>query len=81
MIQVYNCKERFGYTYLWTCNKTMQNVLFAYCEGRSCLWNMFLGWRKSHVIKTDNTEQMFFWIPSRKVNILIKLAENCEKST
>lgn len=77
---IYNCKERFGYTYLWTCNKTIQNVLFAYCEGRSVLWNMFLGWRKTHVIKTDNTEQMFFWIPSRKVNILIKLAEDCKKS-
>lgn len=80
MIQVYNCKERFGYTYLWTCNRTMQNILFAYCEGRSSLWNMFLGWRKTNKIKNDNIEQMFFWIPSRKVNILIKLAEDCEKS-
>ena len=27
MAWVYNCKERFGYTYLWTCNRTMQNIL------------------------------------------------------
>ena len=80
MIQVYNCKEHFGYTYLWTCNETMQNILFAYCEGRSTWWNMFFGWRKTCKIKIDNTEQMFFWIPSRKVNILIKLAEGCEKN-
>jgi len=75
MIQVYNCKERFGYTYLWTCDRTMQNVLFAYCEGHSFLWNMFLGWRK-----TTCKDQMFFWIPSRKVEILIRFAKDCEKN-
>lgn len=79
MAWVYNCKERFGYTYLWTCNETMQNVLSAYCEGRSFLWNMFLGWRKTRRNKADNTEQAFFWIPSRKVDILIRLAKDCEK--
>ena len=68
---VYNCKERFGYTYLWTSNKKMQDILFAYCEGRSALWRMFLGWRKS---TKDN--QIFFWIPSRKVDELLKIAEN-----
>lgn len=67
---IYNCKERFGYTYLWTANKKMQSLLFAYCEGRSALWRMFLGWRKTH----DN--QTFFWIPSRKVDELLEIAEN-----
>ena len=74
MAWVYNCKERFGYTYLWTCNETMQNILFAYCEGRSFLWNMFFGCR---VIRK---EQIFFWIPSRKVEILIRFAKDCEKT-
>lgn len=30
---IYNCKERFGYTYLWTSDKKMQSLLFAYCGG------------------------------------------------
>ena len=68
---IYNCKERFGYTYLWTCDKKMQGLLFAYCKGRSALWRMFLGWRKS---TRDN--QVFFWIPSRKVDELLEIAEN-----
>lgn len=70
MFEIYDCKERFGYTYLWTCNKKVQNILFAYCEGRSALWQMFLGWRK-----TTCKDQMFFWIPSRKLDYLIELAE------
>lgn len=65
---VYNCKERFGYTYLWTSNEKMQAILLAYCEGRSFLWNMFLGWRK-----TNKENQMFFWIPSNKVERLIAI--------
>lgn len=65
-----NCKEHFGYTYLFTCDKKMQGLLFAYCEGRSALWRMFFGWRKS---TKDN--QMFFWIPSHKVNELLEIAE------
>lgn len=68
---IHNCKKRFGYTYLWTTNKTMQSVLFAYCERRSALWRMFLGWRKS-----TKDDKMFFWIPSRKVDELLKIAKN-----
>ena len=68
---IYNCKESCGYTYLWTCNQKMQGILLAYCEGRSALWNMFFGWRK-----TSNDNQMFFWIPSHKVNELLEIAEN-----
>lgn len=67
---IYNCKKRFGYTYLWTTNKKMQGLLFAYCEGRSALWRIFLGWR---LTKHDQT---FFWIPSRKINELLEIAEN-----
>lgn len=69
-MEVYNCKERFGYTYLWTCDKKIQGILFAYCEGRSRFWNMFFGWRK-----TTKENQMFFWIPSRKVEELIEIAK------
>ena len=70
MTQIYNCKKRFGYTYMWTCNEKMQDVLFAYCEGRSGLWNMFFGWRK-----TNSQNQTFFWIPTRKLNNLIEIVE------
>ena len=69
-MQVYNCKKHFGYTYLWTCDKKIQDILFAYCEGRSCFWNMFFGWRK-----TTKENQMFFLIPSRKVKKLIEIAK------
>jgi hypothetical protein len=48
----------------------MQGLLFAYCEGRSALWRMFLGWRKT------TKDQTFFWIPSRKVDELLEIAEN-----
>ena len=65
---IYNCKERFGYTYLWTCDEKMKSILLAYCEGRSTLWRMFLGWRKT------TEEQMFFWIPSRKLDYLIEIS-------
>ena len=67
---IYNCKERFGYVYLWTCNEKMQNILHAYCEGRSALWRMFLGWRK-----TDSENQQFFWIPKNKIDFLMELGE------
>lgn len=63
-------KECFGYTYLWTVNKKLQGLLLAYCEGRSALWRMFLGWRKSTNYK------MFFWIPSQKLDELLEIAEN-----
>lgn len=67
---IYNCKEHLGYTYLWTTDKKMQCLLFAYCEGRSALWRMFFGWRKTR------DDQTFFWIPSRKVDELLEIAKN-----
>lgn len=70
MREIYNCKERFGYTYLWTCDKKIQSIFFAYCEGRSVLWNMFLGWRRTVI------NQAFFWIPTRKVEKLLEIAKN-----
>ena len=75
MIKIYNCKERFGYTYLWTCDEAMQTILHAYCEGHSFLWRMFLGWRK-----TNKDNQQFFWIPSNKVDTLIEFADYCKKN-
>ncbi len=69
-MMIYNCKEHFGFTYLWTCNKNMQALLLAYCEGHSALWRMFLGWRKT------KDDQMFFWIPTRKVEGLIEIAKD-----
>jgi hypothetical protein len=70
---IFKCKKRFGYTYLCTNDKKMQALLFAYCEGRSALWRMFLGWRK-----TTKDDRMFFWIPSRKIDELLEIAEMAE---
>ena len=37
-----------GYTYYSTLHTNIEKYLcFAYCEGRSWLWRMFFGWRKS----------------------------------
>ena len=66
MNEIYNCKERFGYVYLWTCDENIQNILLDYCEKRSYLWNLFFGWRKT----CFKTGQMFFWIPKNKINLL-----------
>lgn len=66
MNEIYNCKERFGYVYLWTCDENIQDILLAYCEKRSYLWNLFFGWRKT----CFKTGQMFFWIPKNKINLL-----------
>lgn len=68
-MMIHKMRKCFGYTYLWTCDKEMQNVLLGYCEGRSILWRMFLGWRRT------TKEQMFFWIPSRKIDYLIEIVE------
>lgn len=70
-----NVKERFGYTKVITCDDNEKKVLFAYCEGKSCLWQMFLGWRLS---KADGTT--IFWIPSNKIKELIKIAKDFQKA-
>ena len=73
---IIDCKERFGYTYLWTCDKIMSDILGAYCEGHSFLWNVFLGWRK-----TEKDGKEFYWIPTKKVETLINLAEEIKKTS
>lgn len=67
---IVNCKERFGYTYLWSCDRIMCDILGAFCEGHGYWWNAFLGWRK-----TDKNGREFYWIPSKKLDVLIGLAE------
>lgn len=64
-----NCKERFGYTKVMTNDPEEKKVLIAYCEGKSFLWNMFLGWRETR------NDTMIFWIPSKKVEVLIATAK------
>lgn len=71
---IINCKERFGYTYFYTTDPELQNIFLAYCEGHGFWWNAFLGWRKSVVLDHD-VEQMFFWIPTKKLEILYSLAK------
>lgn len=71
---IINCKERLGYTYFYTTDPEFQNILFAYCEGRGFWWNVFFGWRKTAFL-AHNVEQMFFWIPTKKLEILYSLAK------
>lgn len=77
--QIYVLKEKFGYIYCETCDTTMQYILFSFCEGHGFWWNVFFGWRKSIKID-DNSEKMFFWIPSKKIELLTLLARNLKKS-
>ena len=72
-----NAKERFGYSYIVSTDKVEQNILGAFCEGKPFYWNLFLGWRRTRVF--DNHEEMFFWIPSNKVEILISLSEEIKR--
>lgn len=55
-----NMKERCGYAYVSTKDKKEQDFLFEYCESRSIIWNMFLGWRKTTI-----DDFMYFWIPKK----------------
>ncbi len=64
------------YTSYHTNDTTMQNICFAYCEGRSFLWNMFFGWRRTY-----NKEMMEFILPSNKIKILKNLAFDIDKSS
>lgn len=66
-----NAKERFGYTKVIAYDNDEKKVLFAYCEGKSRLWQMFLGWRLS---RADGAT--IFWIPSNKVEELIEIAKS-----
>ena len=75
-----NAKERFGYTYIISYDPIEQNILEAFCEGKSFLWKMYLGWRKTRIEK-DGTETRFYWIPSNKVEILISLSKTLDKQT
>ena len=61
-------KVRFGYALIIAYDTTVQNFLQAYCLGKSPIWNMFLGWRK-----TDSKGLMYFWIPKKDWSALVKL--------
>ena len=43
----------FGYTYYTTKDTLEIALLESYCLGKSFLWNMFLGWRKSKRIENE----------------------------
>lgn len=68
-----DAKQRFGYTYIITTNPIEQNILSAFCEGKGYIWNTFFGWRKTTVLE-NGLEQMYFWIPSDKVETLSYLS-------
>lgn len=61
-------KSRFGYTYVMTTNVIEKYILTAYCEGKSLLWNAYLGWRECR--QADNEVASYYWIPTDKVAVL-----------
>lgn len=69
-----NAKERFGYTYIISSDPIEQNILEAFCEGKSSLWRMYFGWRRTKIEKNGD-ETRFYWIPSDKVETLRYLSE------
>lgn len=66
------------YTEYLTNNEVLANVFFAYCEGRSYLWQMFFGWRSTRVYEDEEIQR--FIIPTRKVEMLENLAKEIEKT-
>lgn len=70
-----NAKERFNYTYIITDDEIEQDILQAYCTGKSFLWNMYLGWRKTNL----KTNQMYFWIPTNKIEELTSLIDKINR--
>lgn len=60
-----NAKERFGYTKIIAYDNDEKKVLFAYCEAKSRIWQMFLGWRES---RADGAT--IFWIPTKAIKEL-----------
>ncbi len=70
-----NAKERFNYTYIITDNEIEQDILLAYCTGKSFLWNIYLGWRKTNI----KTNQMYFWIPTNKIEELTSLIDRIKR--
>lgn len=71
-------KSRFGYTYVMTTDVIEEYILAAYCEGKNLLWNMYLGWRRSHKIDKE-IEASYYWIPADKVVVLEKYAERVKR--
>ena len=74
-----NCKERFGYVYLYTKDRVFKNILGAFCEGHGYWWNAFFGWRKTTVEKSG-FEYSYYWIPAKKLYVLTGLAEEIKKT-
>lgn len=57
-------KKQFGYSKVKTDKTEEIKVLFAYCEAKSRIWQMFLGWRET------KKEVYFFWIPTKAIKEL-----------
>ncbi len=51
------------------------DLLDMYCEGRSALWRMFFGWRKTKKI-TDSMSWYYYKVPKRIFELATKLAEH-----
>lgn len=71
MKEVYNCKQRFGFSYIWTCDSATKSILDTFCQTYGLIWNMFFGLRK-----TGANGQAFYWIPTKKLEFLLILTEN-----
>ena len=43
-------------------NERTRDLLEMYCRGRSYIWNMFFGWRRSH-FSNDDWEWSLYVVP------------------
>lgn len=58
-------RRRGPYNKIITVDIVEQEILFAYCEGKGYIWQIFLGWRSTY---KDNC--MTFWIPTKSIEEL-----------
>ncbi len=72
--------SKLGFLEVGVWDKVDQNILLAYCEGHSFLWNMFFGWRKTIVDSKSKYTFMYFLIPSKNYEILKKLIAEIRKN-
>lgn len=68
-------RRRGPYSKIITVDVVEQEILFAYCEGKSYIWNIYLGWRSC---AKDNC--MTFWIPTKSIKELEISINNIKRS-
>ena len=61
-------------------NECMVDFVEMYCEGKSYLWNLFFGWRRSH-FRNETWIYSIYMIPEKIYQMAIDMAkkyDGCE---